>query len=327
MKKIAIIGSGLSGLSVANLLKNHAQIILFEKSRGVSGRMSTRQAHSYFFDHGAQYFTVRTEVFRDFIRPLKNQGIVKQWNPRYLKFNDNQIIDCQDWGKGGPHYVGAPGMNAIAKYLATDLTVYLNTKIISLKHQNKWQLIDDQGQEYLNFDWVISTVPSVQAAQLIPKYFKYHSTIKKIEMEPCFSLMLGFKETLNLEFEAAHVENADLSWIAINSNKPERGKPFTLVVHSSPKYAKTNINNNQEKITQHLISETSRIIGQNLNSANHKAIHRWLYANTKKRENNTIFLDYEHQLAACGDWCFGNRIEEAFISGYNLANQIKENVL
>ena len=50
MIKIAIIGDGLSGLSVAHLLKDHSEITIFEKARGVSGRMSTREAKPYFFD-------------------------------------------------------------------------------------------------------------------------------------------------------------------------------------------------------------------------------------------------------------------------------------
>ena len=56
MTKIAIIGAGLSGLSVAHLLKNHAEVTLFEKARGVSGRMSTRRAEPYFFDTRSTIF-------------------------------------------------------------------------------------------------------------------------------------------------------------------------------------------------------------------------------------------------------------------------------
>ena len=54
MTKIAIIGAGMSGLSAAHLLNNYAEVTLFEKARGVSGRMSTRCAKLYFFDHGTQ---------------------------------------------------------------------------------------------------------------------------------------------------------------------------------------------------------------------------------------------------------------------------------
>jgi predicted NAD/FAD-dependent oxidoreductase len=45
--RIAIIGAGLSGLILARALSQHASVNVFEKARGVGGRMSTRYA-----DHG-----------------------------------------------------------------------------------------------------------------------------------------------------------------------------------------------------------------------------------------------------------------------------------
>lgn len=41
MKRIAIIGTGITGLSLANSLKN-AKITFFDKSRKAGGRISTR---------------------------------------------------------------------------------------------------------------------------------------------------------------------------------------------------------------------------------------------------------------------------------------------
>ena len=54
MTKIAIIGAGLSGLTAAHDLKEHANVTLYEKSRGVGGRLATRRAEPFSFDHGAQ---------------------------------------------------------------------------------------------------------------------------------------------------------------------------------------------------------------------------------------------------------------------------------
>ena len=67
MKKIAIIGAGLSGLVVAKTLGRHNEIHIFEKSRGVGGRMSTRYADPFQFDHGAQFFMARSQQFKEFV--------------------------------------------------------------------------------------------------------------------------------------------------------------------------------------------------------------------------------------------------------------------
>ena len=328
MTKIAIIGAGLSGLSAAYLLKDYAEITLFEKGRGVGGRISTRRAEPYFFDHGAQYFTARTKPFHDFIQPLLDQGIIERWNARYMKFESNQIVERKNWSHEEPRYVGVTGMNQVGKFLAKGLDIKLNTRIASLKNQDKWQLTDEQAQQYSDFDWVICTIPSPQAIAVLPKSFKYYADIKAIKMQAFFSLMLGFERDLPLEFEAAHVTNSDVSWIAVNSHKPKRLSHFSLMVHSSGEYAEAHIDDNHEEVMQHLIAETSHIIGCDVGSADYKTLHRWLYANNVQRDQNSpIFLDKEHKLAVCGDWCLGGRVESAFTSAYNLVLKMKENKL
>ena len=62
-KKVAVIGAGIAGLSCAiQLQKFGFEVELFEKSRGPSGRMSTRQGKDWVADHGAQYFTARDPI-------------------------------------------------------------------------------------------------------------------------------------------------------------------------------------------------------------------------------------------------------------------------
>ena len=156
MTKVAIIGAGLSGLSTAHLLKDYAKVFLFEKARGVSGRMSTRRAETYFFDHGAQYFTARTQPFKDFLLPLLNSGVIKRWNPRYVIYDDIEIIEQKNWANDEPRYVGVPGMNAVTQSLADSLNVNINTKISSIQRKNKWELKDETGRCYDGFDWIIS---------------------------------------------------------------------------------------------------------------------------------------------------------------------------
>ena len=54
MKKIAVVGTGLSALSLAHHLPS-LDITFFEKSWRPGGRISTRKHGEYAFDHGAHY--------------------------------------------------------------------------------------------------------------------------------------------------------------------------------------------------------------------------------------------------------------------------------
>ena len=69
-KKIAVIGAGLAGITFACIMKDKFNVKIFEKSRGVGGRMSTRKVTPYIFDHGAQFFKIKTTECKKFFSQL-----------------------------------------------------------------------------------------------------------------------------------------------------------------------------------------------------------------------------------------------------------------
>lgn len=323
MTNIAIIGAGLSGLTAANILKEHADITIFEKSRGVSGRMSTRRAEPYFFDHGAQFFKARSNIFKQFIAPMVNHGIIERWDARFVTIKNQEIINRQKWDSKNPHYVGVPGMNAIAKYLSQGLKIRLETRVESItKYQQKWFLEDDKGNSLGEYDWVICAVLAKQAEGILPPSLPFYCQIEAVKMQACFCLMLGFDNTLNLEFDAALVKNDNISWISVNSNKPRRRGSYSLVVHSTNQWADIHINKDHLKVMEYLCQQTSKIIGHDVSKAKHKSIHGWRYANIENQLSNTYFIDADQYIGVCADWFIKGQVEAAFISGFELANNI-----
>ena len=322
---IAIIGAGLSGISAGCLLSDQAEVTIFEKARGVSGRMSTRRAESYYFDHGAQYFTVRTQAFMNFIQPLLAKGIIAPWHPHYVKFKGNQMIDCRENLDNEKRYVGVPGMNDVVKYLSQDLHVHLNTKITSLAHQGKWQLTDDHGQQYGDFDWVVVTAPAPQTISLLPESFKYYQNIHAVDMDSCVALMLGFEQPVSLDFDVAHVEHPDVSWIAVNSHKPGRNHRFTLMIHSTADYAQSQMDNDPACLMKDLITKVHDITGCDVSHADYKTLHQWRYASNAENPMGhvPVLIDDASQLAVCGDWVLGGRVEGAFLSAHHLINEMQ----
>ena len=74
--RTTIIGAGVSGLVAGRrLVDAGATVIIVDKGRSVGGRLATRRIGGATFDHGAQFFTVRTPAF---------QAQVDDWVERFM---------------------------------------------------------------------------------------------------------------------------------------------------------------------------------------------------------------------------------------------------
>ncbi len=325
MTKIAIIGGGFAGLVMANLLKNQAEITVFEKSRGVGGRMATRYVGDWEFDHGAPFFTVKTEEFKSFLRPLMLKNLVTPWN---LKFADSSF-HSKIYTPNFPAetcFIGTPRMNSIGKYLAQSLDVKLETKIITLeKISQKWQLIDDKMQKYQGFDVVITTTPAPQAAEILPQNCSYFAEIAKREMLPTFAAMLGFEGEIlhSHDWDVAYFQNCAIDFLIANHQKPGRKAHSSLVVFTDHSWAKQNIDRDKDEIGRVIIAELEDVFQKNLHPSTMQ-VHRWLYAKANlPGVEGGFFADWENYLISCGDWCFGTGVESAFASGLAVCNYLK----
>ena len=138
----------------------------------------------------------------------------------------------------------------------------------------------------------------------------------------CFALMLGFSEPLDLPWDAAVVRHADISWMAVNSSKPQRGERFTMVVHSTNRWAERHIDDDEETVEAHLLAVATEQSGVNLGAAEVTQLQRWRYANLPKQTGPEFFVDSEAGVAACGDWFIRGRIEAAFASASGLADEL-----
>ena len=326
MQSIAVVGTGLAALTLARHLNSQAQVELLEKSQGVSGRISTRRHEDYSFDHGAQFFRAQTQPFQEFIKPMLEAGVVAPWQARFVEINNQTVGTVRIWDVGFPHYVGVPSMSAIGKYLSQGLNIRLHTRVGSARrHQGKWLLASEQQASLGEYDWLVCTAPARQSLDLLASSLPLSLSLpNNSPMQACFSLMLGFAQPLELDFDAALVRGQDISWISVNSSKPGRDPRFCLLVHSTNNWADKHIDDDREQVVSYLCDQTSRALGQDISHAQHKAIHGWRYANIAKQDGPTHYLDVERNLGLCGDWFIQGRIESAYTSGAALARAISK---
>ena len=309
--KIAILGCGVAGLSAARDLRSRGiDAVLFDKSRGVGGRMSTRYAGAWEFDHGAQYFTAQDAGFQAEIDAAVDAGVVAPWNAKALYLKTGSL--SADTGRA--RYVGVPRMNSLAKYWADGLDVNLGQRVASVTKAGTWTLNFVDGSSESGFDGVISTLPPAQAEKVLPDTFPKRAAVDAAEMHVCFCLMIGLSAPVNPGWDSLRVKDLPIDWIAINNAKPGRSQDVgTIVVHSEAAWSDSNVDADRAWVQDVMLTSASALLGLPLDKAPHLTLHRWLYASSKTSPDVPCLNG--DGLVVAGDWCLGGRVQGAWLSG------------
>jgi predicted NAD/FAD-dependent oxidoreductase len=319
---IAIIGAGISGLTLGRRLAPTARVTLFEKSRGLGGRMANRRRGDYAFDHGAQYFTARSEALQAAVAEATAAGGSAIWPVAIptLTLSGGKIADPR---AGEMRYVGTPGMTGLANHLAQGLDVQKETTVsLLIREERRWRLTDAAERDLGLFDIVISTAPGPQTARLMPPEFSGHEALARARMSGCFTLMIGLDKQPDFGFEAARIEDDIVSFVAVDTSKPGRtGKP-ALVVHSRNDWAERNMETDKDAVRTAMLEALAERMGQDFSDAPWLDLHRWRFANVEGTVGKPFLFDAALGLGACGDWCIGNRVEAAFESASRLADAL-----
>ena len=94
MSEFCIIGSGISGATIANLLNKRYSVILFDKARGPGGRASFKRIKGKTgFDHGTQYISPKTKKLKKFTKDLIKKKILKVWGGKHVFLNSKKKED------------------------------------------------------------------------------------------------------------------------------------------------------------------------------------------------------------------------------------------
>jgi renalase len=319
---IAIIGAGMAGISAARALGDAGhRVALFDKSRGSGGRMSSKRTDFGSFDMGAQYFTARDHAFRQQVHKWLESGWVAEWTPRLYMFDEAGLAESAD---DQVRYVGSPRMTNLSRELISDLALYSQTRITRIQRDadNHWQLTDDAEGPHGPFDRVVLATPAPQALDLLQPAPALAQAVAQVGMEPGWTLALAFHEPLPTPVEACFVRSGPIDWISRNSSKPGRGTGDTWVIQSTPAWAREHLDLAPAQIVDELSLALEQVLGLSLPTPSFQHAHRWLYARPAEVHNWGALAAPELGLYLCGDWCLGGRLENAWLSGLQVARTL-----
>ena len=327
MSRIAVIGAGLAGLTVAAELQaaGHA-VTLFEKSRGPGGRCAPRRSAAGPYDHGAPGFEAVTAAFGAQVQDWQRAG----WVACDPSANTGQMI-------------GVPSMNALAQQLANGLlpgvSLRAQTHVAALEPGAPagWRLRLLDGQlDAGHFDAVAVAVPAEQAAALLAPDAALAEALRLTRSEPCWTVMAAWSDAWAAP--AAWVATDPTGVLArVHRDDARTGRPALdgiasrWVLHATPRWSADHLDMAPVEVIASMTAALAKSLGVQLAPPVHAAAHGWRYAQVPDARTEPCGWNASLRLGACGDaWhaagdVAGSRpsgVERAWLSARALARQM-----
>jgi len=323
MSNFCIIGSGISGATIANLLSKKHSIDLFDKARGPGGRASFKRMDKVRgFDHGTQYISPKTPEFKKFIKELIKKKVLKNWQGKHLFLN-------QVKGENKKHIkiIGRKGNNDISKYLLKDIKCYFQNELIKIDYkQKKWTLTFAGGKKKI-YEKLILTCPFPQLLKLSKKFIKNPFINKKLKMDANITVMIVVKKT-NKNISSYFFNDKILGWAANeNSKKRFKSNLDLWTLQSTYNWANKKINKNMENKDSNskiLIDQFFKLTGIKRNRILFSLNHGWKYSSNSNPLKIKSYWNNSLNLGVCADWFVGPRLEAGWISANDLYKKIKK---
>jgi len=321
---VIVVGAGICGLLAARTLTACGyRVMVFDKGRGVGGRLATRRIDEAVFDHGAQYFTARDPDFHTLVQDWLEHKIVRPWATGFA-LSDGKLKE-----DGEKRYCGVSGMTGIAKYMAQGLDVRLQAKMDRLAvSDGRWTAGTENGIAVTGRALLL-TPPVPQSLQLLSAGSialpgPIHAELEQVAYAPCLALMVQLSGPSRIPDPGGlWFPGEPISWIADNQRKGISPRAASsLTIHAGPDYSRQNWATPEVEVTKRLLEAAAPWLGSD---PLHTQLHRWRYSiPTHLHPERCVSLREPAPLVFAGDAFGGPRIEGAALSGLAAAARLAE---
>lgn len=338
---VLIVGAGLGGLAAArDLARDGLKVHLLDKSRGVSGRAATRwlevDGKTIRIDHGAQYFTVRSDPMRILLPELIQRGIVQEWTKGFPVLSERGI---KPRSSGHPRYMCPEGMSALGKALQNGIgsedkplaleTLANVTGLYQNQQDGSWVAMLEDGS-IRHSEALLLNLPAPQALKLANPYLKseVRMALEAVRFEPCWAVILLPEQMPYLDWVGLEIEHPILRWAALDHTKRPVQDPPVLVLHTSPAWSQAHLELSPDQALEQIIAAAKDLFGDWVGNYRYAQAHRWRFA-LASQSHPWPYLAQDN-LVFCGDWCtpahnvprHTSRIEVALQSGWAAADYL-----
>ena len=321
MKDFCVIGSGISGATIANLLNKKYQLDLFDKGRGPGGRASFKRIKDKIgFDHGTQYISPKTRNFKKFTSNLIKKKILKKWGGTHIFLNSKKKED-----KKHIKIIGKNGNNDICKYLLKKIRCYYQSEVKKIYYKDRsWFLLFNDGK-VKTYKGIILTCPFPQLRKLSKKFINNSFIKKNIKMDSNITVMIAIKKGKKVP-SSFLFDDPILGWAGNENTKKRFKSKYELwTLQSTFKWANKKINGNKKDLKENskiLIEKFFKLTKIKKTKIVYSINHGWKYSSNSKPFRIKSYWNSAKKLGVCGDWFVGPRLESGWISANDLIKKI-----
>jgi renalase len=319
-----VVGAGISGLAAAHRLSAAGwRVVVMDEGSEVGGRMATRRIGNGTFDHGAQFFTVRSERFEELVAGWLEAGVIEEWTRGFADAEGRHNDD------GYPRYRGSEGMTSVPGYLARGLDVRTGERVVEANvRDGAWEVRAGSGiQEPAAALLLAAPVP--RSLTLIDSGdfelpVESRGKLESISYAPCLTLLALLDGPTGVpEPGGMQIKGEPLDWIGDNRRKGISEAPG-ITVHAGPEWSREHFEADEAEIAASLISFTGEWLGTDLiPKVVRTSISRWRYSWVTQPYSEPYLLASEDPpLFFVGDAFAGQRVEGAALSGLAAADRL-----
>ena len=331
MVEIAVIGAGIAGLTCAQKLQQAGKsVVLIDKSRGLGGRLATRRLAGTHADHGVCYLQEKGDRFGQWIDELVSTGILRVWTTGIHQLAVDGSL--QPPTKFANYYAAPLGATSIAKYLGRDLEIIGDKLITSIDPiTDGWQLSTKDPEFSLTAAQVVIATPPAQALAITKETIDRTciQQLNSVQFSRSITAIAVYPPTDQIAAAALPwqgiqcIDHPTLAWIGLDSSKQLNPTQPVLVIQSSAAFAEQYFDTPDLAVVGQKLVDTIAHLIPTLTTPELIQVHRWGYAFA---QNPLLDRFITAQTAAPlyfgGDWCGGNRVESAYLSGMAIADLI-----
>ena len=318
MPRIAIIGAGIAGATLANRLTSSGFTVdLYEKSRGTGGRLASTRVGQLSADLGAPYLDGCSTEFERFLNGFVEKGVVETWSTTRSDFDltEQESVDYK---------IGRGRNSLFTRELLKGASLHTETRIGVVWSDKQGVLIrDDQGELIDYFDAVVVAAPAPQAVPLLETSPSFAHRAEQAATSANWIALFQFEQRPS-RLEGVSViegDHPEFYRIIVESDKP--GREGVLVrVEMRESWSQSHIDDDREALLKTVEQLLIDWLGESFEPTASK-VHRWLYSRTlQSAQLTTPLWDAELSIGACGDWINEPGLEGAWKSANELADVI-----